>query len=280
MKLKFGLGAVALMLVAGGAATVIAQSPAAEPTESLTLYNSEDFGGTPVIVTSDTPDLQAVSADEGFDGTANDYAYSIRTTGKWQVCMDAAYETSCLVVDGEMASLGDNGGSISSVRYLGPSENQAPTAVASGAAAPTGSPTASAPVAVAANEPEWEPMYNVDLFGNDYREIAYSTPGNGWKTCKASCDADNKCQAWTYVPPGRTDNGECFLKAPVPEASESDCCISGLKGGASSAGTVGDAAIARGLRRLGDTAVDALEDEANRAVDRKVRDVFGQVIGG
>ncbi|UIP06690.1 hypothetical protein LY632_13550 [Erythrobacter sp. SDW2] len=266
----FGLALGMLAVTPLVGAAIAAQG---NPQGSITLYNAEEMDGTGVTITTDVPNLQSVPADEGFDGTANDYAYSIKTVGQWQVCMDAGYETSCLIVDGEMASLGDNGGSVSSVRYLGPGN--------SAAAAPVAATTPqSGPLSVAAKEDDWQPMYNVDLFGNDYREIAYSKPGSTWKTCKASCDDDKKCRAWTYVAPGRTEHGECFLKAPVPEASESDCCVSGVKGGASSEGAAGDAAISRGLKRLGETAADALEDEANRAVDRKVRDIFGRVIGG
>lgn len=76
---------------------------------------------------------------------------------------------------------------------------------------------------------EEPPMYNTDLFGSDLREIIYDRPGSDWKTCKASCDGDRQCRAWTYVIPGRTEYGECFLKDAVPEPSESDCCISGIK---------------------------------------------------
>ena len=266
----------ALTLAAGALATApfLATAIAAqgEPSRSITLYNAEDMGGAGVTVTQDVANLQSVQAAEGFDSTANDYAYSLRTEGQWQVCMDAGFKTGCMIVDGEMASLGDKGGSISSVRYVGPSKRQ--VAVATGPA-----PSPRAPDAAPAEaEEEWQPMINVDLFGNDYREIVYASAGNDWRTCKAACDGDRQCQAWTYVAPGRTEHGECFLKAPVPEASESDCCISGIKGGASARGASGNAAINRGLRRLGNTAADAAEQELNQAVDRKVRGLLGKII--
>lgn len=269
----------ALTLAAGALATApfLATAIAAqgEPPRAITLYSGEDLQGTGVTVTRDVANLQSVEAAEGFDGTANDYAYSLRTEGQWQVCMDADFKTSCMIVDGEMASLGDKGGSISSVRYIGPSKTTASAAPVSPA------PQASqpgAPAAVAAADDDWQPMYNVDFFGNDYREIVYASAGNDWRTCKAACDGDRQCQAWTYVAPGRTQHGECFLKAPVPEPSESDCCISGIKGGASARGAVGNDAIGRGLRRLGDTAADAAEQELNQAVDRKVRGLVGKII--
>lgn len=266
----------ALTLAAGALATApfLATAIAAqgEPSRSITLFSAEDMGGTGVTVTRDVANLQSVPAAEGFDGTANDYAFSVRTEGEWQVCMDAGFKTDCMIVDGEMASLGDKGGSISSVRYIGPSKRQVAVATV-----PT--PSSRAPNTVPAQaEDDWRPMVNVDLFGNDYRQIIYASAGNDWRTCKASCDGDKQCQAWTYVVPGRTEHGECFLKAPVPEPSESDCCISGIKGGASARGAVGDAAISRGLRRLGDTAADAAEQELNQAVDRKVRGLLGKII--
>lgn len=269
----------ALTIAAGALATApfLATAIAAqgEPPRSITLYSAEDMAGVGVTVTRDVANLQSIAAEEGFDGTANDYAYSLRTEGQWQVCMDAEFKTSCMIVDGEIASLGDNGGSISSVRYVGPSKNSVSSAPVS--PAPQSSRPGS-PAAVAAAEDDWQPMYNVDLYGNDYREIAYTSAGNDWRTCKAACDGDRECRAWTYVAPGRTEHGECFLKAQVPEPSESDCCISGVKGGASARGAAGDAAIGRGLRRLGDTATNAAEDELNNAVDRKVRGLLGKII--
>lgn len=274
---------IALTLAAGalGASPFLATAIAAqgEPPRSITLYNAEDMGGAGVTITQDARNLQDVPAQEGFDSTANDYAYSLRTEGQWQVCMDAEFKTDCMIVDGEMASLGDNGGSISSVRYVGPSKRQvaAATAPAPSSRAPA-APQGTSGTTSAAAEDDWQPMYNVDFYGNDYREIVYASAGNDWRTCKAACDGDRQCQAWTYVAPGRTEHGECFLKAPVPEPSESDCCISGVKGGASARGAAGDAAIGRGLRRLGDTATNAAEDELNNAVDRKVRGLLGKII--
>lgn len=256
---------LALGAMAGTPFLAAAIGAQGDPAGSITLYNGEDLTGTGVTITKSTPDLQAVAAAEGFDGTANDYAFSIRTEGRWQVCMDAGYRTSCMVVDGEMSSLGDRGGSISSVRYLGQSQRAAVAAPMSPAPAPRA-------------DEDWQPMYNVDLFGNDYREIVYTSAGNSWQTCKAACDGDRQCAAWTYVPPGRTDHGECFLKAPVPEPSQSECCISGIKGAPGTRSAGGRDEAVRPLGRLGETAADAAEDELNQAVDRKVRGLLGELI--
>ncbi len=249
-----------------------------EPPRSITLYNAEDLGGAGVTITRDVANLQDVAAAEGFDSTANDYAFSLKTEGQWQVCMDAGFKTSCMIVDGEMASLGDKGGSISSVRYIGPSKKVAVAAPVSPAPVARGGDGRPAASATTAADDDWQPMYNVDLLGSDYREIIYTSAGNDWRTCKAACDGDRACRAWTHVGPGRTDHGECYLKSEVPEPSEGECCTSGIKGAASSRGAVGNAAIERGLRRLGDTAGNAAEDEINNAVDRKVRGLLGKII--
>ncbi len=96
--------------------------PAQKPAQPhLTLYPGENLKGAPVTLTQDVSNLQDVPASDGFDGTANDYAYSLEATGRWEVCMDWRFESDCFVVEGVMNSLGERGGGISSVRYLGPS---------------------------------------------------------------------------------------------------------------------------------------------------------------
>lgn len=53
----------------------------AEQAPSLTLFNSEGLEGAAVAVRSDVANLQDVAAAEGFDGTANDYAFSLKAEG-------------------------------------------------------------------------------------------------------------------------------------------------------------------------------------------------------
>lgn len=240
-------------LAAASGLAVIAHSEGhGEAPGTITLYNAEAFGGEGVTISEDVPNLQTVTASEGFDGTANDYAFSIRTTGAWEVCMDAGFETRCKIVEGEVSDLGEDGGSISSLRYVGPGEPGRALGHGSehtGEGGHSGHHGATPPASAAAND-DWQPMHNVDLYGNDFREIVYQRAGSDWKTCRASCEADRQCAAWTYVKPGRTEHGECFLKSPIPEASESECCVSGVKGAASTGGAVGEAAIRRGMRRV------------------------------
>jgi hypothetical protein len=280
-KIALGLALGALATSPFLASAIAAQR---EAPGSITLYDAENLGGAPVRITRDVENLQEIPAAQGFDGTANDYAFSLKTEGQWQVCMDAGYRTGCMIVDGEVASLGDDGGSISSLRYLGPSRSLAAAAPQSPAPAAAtrakkGKRAAAATVAAtAAAGEDWQPMYNVDLLGNDYREIIHTAAGNTWRTCKAACDADGQCMAWTHVGPGRTEHGECYLKDSVPNPTAGACCTSGIKGAPSSGGAMGDDAIARSFRRLGETAGRAAEDEANAAVERKVRGLLGKIL--
>ena len=263
---------------------VQAQSAPAAERDNIVLYGDTGFKGGSVKIMGPVENLQSIAAD-GLDGTANDFAFSLRATGRWQVCMDAGYVTRCRVVEGDVADLGDDGGSISSILYVGPSLTTGTKSAAPATTSGTAT-TATAPATTpAAPAPEWQPMYNTDFFGNDIREIVYDRPGSTWQTCKAACDANGQCQAWTYVQPGRQPYGECFLKAPVPEASESDCCISGVKGAPSSmpAGSTASAQgqSASGNRRgngIGERVVDAAEDELGNAAERGVREGIQEVL--
>lgn len=267
MKRIGTVAGLAMLALAGGA--IVGGAVAQTPAPRIVLYNEEGLQGAPVTITRDTANLQDIAASEGFDGTANDYAFSIRATGRWQVCMDAGYTTQCRDVEGDVHSLGEQGGSVSSLRYLGPSTAKA------GMASPQGAGMRGGPAA--AQSPAWQPMYNTDLFGGDYREIAYSTPGNTWQQCKAACDADRQCRAFTYVAPGRTEHGECFLKDTVPEASESECCISGVKGAASSA-AAGPQSSGNGVaRRIGRSAASKAEQRANQKIDEGIDRAIGRI---
>lgn len=162
-------------------------------------------------------------------------------------------------------------------------------------------PPATPPAPVAVPTPivqEVPPMYNTDLFGGDYREFQLSA-GQDWRTCRAACDSDDQCVAWTYVLPGRQQHGECFLKDTVPQRSESGCCISDVKGatgsGSSAApvqtglvgGTLGAAGQAsegersetaadRILREAAQAAEDRATEEARRGVNSAMDRILGR----
>ena len=48
--------------------------------------------------------------------------------------------------------------------------------------------------------------------------------------CRQACADDEKCMAYTFVKPGvQGPQARCFLKARIPSAKRSDCCVSGVK---------------------------------------------------
>jgi len=78
---------------------------------------------------------------------------------------------------------------------------------------------------------------NIDRPGMDYSNFDLSSPNP--TLCEQACNSDPNCQAFTYVKPGvQGPNARCWLKNPVPAATPSDCCVSGVKssGGGSTPG--------------------------------------------
>jgi PAN domain len=68
----------------------------------------------------------------------------------------------------------------------------------------------------------------VDLTGGDYSNFwaASAEP----QLCQAACRADAKCAAWTYVKPGvQGPQARCWLKSQVPQATQNECCTSGVE---------------------------------------------------
>ena len=53
--------------------------------------------------------------------------------------------------------------------------------------------------------------------------------------CRSACAADGRCLAYSYVKPGaQFPKAHCWLKSTVPPRSSHWCCVSGVKGSASS----------------------------------------------
>lgn len=68
----------------------------------------------------------------------------------------------------------------------------------------------------------------IDRLGGDYRSIDVAADPRGG-TCKAACDADNKCKAWTYARPGYIGrSARCFLKDHVKPPRRKPGFISGV----------------------------------------------------
>ncbi len=67
-----------------------------------------------------------------------------------------------------------------------------------------------------------------DRAGGDYRNIVVKEDNDGGD-CKAACEADNKCRAWTYARPGYTGaEARCFLKDHVKPPRRKPGFISGV----------------------------------------------------
>lgn len=135
-----------------------------------------------------------------------------------------------------------------------------------------------APVTTIAAAEEWQPMFDVNLMGYDRREFPLSRPDD-WQTCKAACDADSGCQAWTVSRDARM----CYLKWDGnPELlSYNSCCVTGTKGMASA----GSAAQQRSrpktpeeLKRLTRRVQGAAEDEVGRRAEDAVRRGIGDIV--
>lgn len=187
------------------AETVAAPPPAAPPAApavpGVMLFSEPDFGGESHFLAADSPDFTAVLRRDG--GNLNDWASSARAVGQWEICEHVFYQGNCRRIEGDLPDLGEFSRAASSLR-----------AVVAG-------PADSAGV-----------RFDTDFFGADYASFAFDAAGHDWPDCAAACSADGACKAWTYVRPGRTEFGECFLKEAVPDASADPCCVSGERSAA------------------------------------------------
>jgi len=79
------------------------------------------------------------------------------------------------------------------------------------------------------SEPRKGPIeFAIDRFGGDYRNLDVAADASG-EPCKAACDADNKCRAWTYARPGYVGPAaRCYLKDKITRPRHKPCCISGV----------------------------------------------------
>ena len=70
--------------------------------------------------------------------------------------------------------------------------------------------------------------FSIDRIGGDYRNIEVPADPAG-EVCKAACEADAGCRAWTYARPGYLgSDARCFLKDRVMPPHHRPCCISGV----------------------------------------------------
>ena len=78
-------------------------------------------------------------------------------------------------------------------------------------------------------EPRKGPVeFSIDRFGGDYRNFDTASDPSG-DACKAACEGENKCRAWTYVRPGYIGpSARCYLKDKLKPPRHKPCCISGV----------------------------------------------------
>ena len=69
---------------------------------------------------------------------------------------------------------------------------------------------------------------SIDRFGGDYRSFAMTTDTAG-EACRAACEGDQRCRAWTYARPGYASGGaRCFLKSTITPPRRRPGLISGV----------------------------------------------------
>jgi PAN domain len=70
--------------------------------------------------------------------------------------------------------------------------------------------------------------FSIDRYGGDFRNFEIAPDASG-AACRAACDADNRCRAWTYVRPGYLgQSAHCYLKSKLTRPRRKPCCISGV----------------------------------------------------
>ncbi|HKS84407.1 MAG TPA: PAN domain-containing protein [Pseudolabrys sp.] len=78
-------------------------------------------------------------------------------------------------------------------------------------------------------EPRKGPIeFSIDRVGGDYRNLDVAPDPDG-APCKAACENENRCRAWTYVRPGYSGPAaRCYLKERITRPHHKPCCISGV----------------------------------------------------
>jgi hypothetical protein len=67
-----------------------------------------------------------------------------------------------------------------------------------------------------------------DRYGGDYRSMSVPSDSEG-DHCKAACEADHRCRAWTYARPGYAGrDARCYLKDRIKPPRRKPGFISGV----------------------------------------------------
>jgi hypothetical protein len=69
---------------------------------------------------------------------------------------------------------------------------------------------------------------SIDRTGGDYRSFDLTSDPSG-ASCKAACEGEARCRAWTYVRPGYIGaSARCYLKSQIKPPRRKPCCLSGV----------------------------------------------------
>jgi PAN domain len=70
--------------------------------------------------------------------------------------------------------------------------------------------------------------WGIDRIGGDLRNFEVAADPTG-AVCKAACDSEGRCRAWTYMRPGyEGPAARCYLKNRLTLPRKRPCCISGV----------------------------------------------------
>jgi hypothetical protein len=70
--------------------------------------------------------------------------------------------------------------------------------------------------------------YSTDRVGGDYRSFDMPADADS-AACKAACEGENRCRAWTFVRKGYISVApRCYLKDKIKRPRRKPCCMSGV----------------------------------------------------
>ncbi len=168
------------------------------------------------LVFTATANSQVAMAQANFDRPGSDYSRTILPSGDPAVCaLQCERDRRCRAWSFNYPAVSDEG----AVCWL---KNAVPQRVESNCCV-------SGVRGAGVVEPRTSALeVETDRLGGDYRNIEVSADPKG-ETCKAACDADNKCRAWTYARPGYiSKSARCFLKDHVKPPRRKPGFISGV----------------------------------------------------
>lgn len=282
--------ATAILPIMVLAAPVAAQS--APKGSELTLYASTNLKGAKRVIAATSANLGGVDADN--------FAWSLSTKGRWELCMDAGHRAGCRIVTGDIRDLGTDGGAITSVRYLG-SVGAAPAPVSTSGA------TSAAPEAQG-------PSYVGYVYDTDFNDMTITS----WTPTSVTGRYEYAAGRLEGTPSGNTVSGywmqeESPLTCGTARGGTThwgrftftfsadrgsftgkwgDCGDAPSKpwngrlirktGSAATGATSGSAQPTTPgvVRRVGQRAGDAAERRAGDEVERRVGNAVGKLLGG